>query len=270
MDTNTYDLETSDDMRSYDVMVRDAANVDDALRSLESGLREVRRDALNMIEGQPEGTEAFQARVDEILPKLDQRERDAWLKLDAIKRHIIGDRNQLQRIPYRPESYLADKAEAKSTAIMARIDRMNPAQIALDLQAVIRHGDPTEMAAWALSAPVLEAKFPASAKVTGPDGQQTSPAALFGQALAYCQKRTSDQEASDTLEQIESALQKVEKQISDLTLRRAAHDPTGGIGSELLTRQYGHKAKAAAGMEVAEQRRYDRDAILERLAAVVK
>lgn len=223
--------------RSLKAIERDAREIDDNhLETVLHDLTTTRRKIATALDNFEPGTDAWKAAVDQEMPTLDQAERETLRRLEGIRDSLNRDRAQLTELPYRP-GLSGDQllpVEQRAAAMAARLPDMTVDEINAQLKAAVMHGDTDDMAVWALNAAALLNRPTEQSSDGLPKGIQKS-------LLRECQNRTCDKTQAKAVGEAETALQRVHSAIHDTSVARAAHDPTGGVGSPLLTHQYGDK-----------------------------
>lgn len=253
--------------RTLAAIRRDLETIEDAdLRAGRASLDTARQRARVYLSGVAEGGDAWRAALDERLPEIDRLEREAVDRLDAMRRRVLADRDQLTRAPYRCglEPDAAATAERKAAQLRDRLPHMDAAAVARALRGALLFADPVELAAWALCADDLEGRFPNNQKVKDDTGRDVYPRTLFREPIRQCQRATGDREALALLDRLEGTLGRVTDALAEITRARNAHDPSGDVGSLLARFQFGPEESAE---RVALKRRYDPAAVAQRLGA---
>jgi hypothetical protein len=252
--------------RTLDTIRRDLADLEGRdLVQVTAGLETVRRRTRSHLSGYDPESPAWRAIVDEAEADLDREERAAIQQLEAMRRRVQLDREQLRGVPYRPALPAPDvaAAEAKAASLAVRLATMPAAQVARELKGATLFDDRGAMAAWALLGDTIGARFPTATKVAGEDGKPVSPAQLFGPLLRTCAAKTGNRQVIEARDAIEGQLQRLNERISAIAASRAAHNPAGAPGSLLVSYQFGQRDRGPE--QLHHERRYDPAAVRARL-----
>jgi hypothetical protein len=254
------------EVRSLDAIRRDLADLEDRdLTGVTADLDTIRRRTASHLGGYDPNSDAWRAIIDAAEEDLDREERAAIQQLDAMRRRVQADREQLRGVPFRPALPAADvtAAEARAASLAARLPTMTAAQVAREVKGATLFDDRVAMAAWALLGDAIGERFPNTTKVTGEDGKPVSPAHLFGETLRACEAKTGDRQVIETRDQVEGQLQRINQRISAIAAARNAHNPQGGIGGVLASYQFGQRDRGPE--QIHQERRYDQAAVTRRL-----
>jgi len=250
--------------RDFDAIRVDAESTGQAIRDATQPLETQRRSVRMHLEGLDPDGDAWKAVVDERTGELDPLERDALSTLDRLHHDLQADREHLDSLGYRCGLPAADQsaADAKSGQLHARLQTMPAAAVARDIRGAVTFGDKTTMAAWALLADAVEQRFPNTQRVKDDAGRDVYPRTLFRDLLDQCQRRTGDPRLAALRITVETAQAKLRETSTDITVRRAAHEPGGNVGSPLLTYQFGMRD---GGDQRRTAKKYDPDAVNARI-----
>lgn len=252
------------DVRDF-ATIRTAVNAIDAeITSAVTPLKDARHRLQSQLSGYEPDGQAWRAIVDETTPQLGELEAQTVSHLERNKAQLQQDREAVRSLGYQPGLPAAERqaAEAKAAHLHPQIETMSAAAVARAIKGAVAFNDPVSMAAWAALSDTVKRQFPNTGKVGDGDGNQVYPSTLFGEGLDVCERKTADTRLLRLRDELDEKLAELNGAIADITLRRAAHEPGGNLGSPLLTYQFGMRD---GGDQRRTAKRYDPDAVKTRL-----
>ena len=231
-------------------------NTDEAVATIVKTLIAARLEFAREIEATIGKDEEYRTAIEEGLPNLTLAERAALDALKGLEAQLKDNLASIDMLPYRPkDSKIERDARDRLSHYMALANDLPLDLLLSELDGSLLDDTQADLAAWSLVRPTMEARL---RKVTTPEGQKL--VSKIRLRVSEMQRATGDPRVQVLRTGTEESLAMVRRQLSILTLQRAAHDPTPGFGSHLLTWRFSQDAG-----EVAAKNRYNPDALAQRL-----